>query len=172
MLAEVEEPRRISPVGARRDERQSCGRSALAERRGSAGMSQQAHWLRQVKAGAWARGQAVAAARRATPTHGRHAASKLCRGRDARRGASAGRRAEAGQARRGAGLGWAERGEARAGGWLGRLRSWARSEATAREGGKSLFHLYFQGIFKCHLSNIILSKKMTSFENVPKIKVA
>ena len=76
------------------------------------------------------------------------------------------------QARRGAALGWAERGEARAGGWLGRLRSWARSEATAREGGKSLFHLYFQGIFKCHLSNIILSKKMTSFENVPKMKVA
>jgi len=25
--------------------------------------------------------------------------------------------------------------------------------------------------FKCHLSNIILSKKMTSFENVPKMKV-
>ena len=134
-------------------------------------MSQRAHWLQQVKAGVWARGQAVAVVRRATPTHGRHAASELYRGRDARRGASAGRRAEAGQARRGAGLGWAKRGEARAGGWLGRLRSWARSEATAREGGKSLFHLYFQGIFKCHLSNIILSKKMTSFENVPKMKV-
>ena len=26
--------------------------------------------------------------------------------------------------------------------------------------------------FKCHLSNIILGKKMTSFENVPKMKVA
>jgi len=74
-------------------------------------------------------------------------------------------------ARRWAGL---RRGEARdaAGCWLGRLRSWARSEAAAHEGGKSLFHLYFQGIFKCHLSNIILSKKMTSFENVPKMKVA
>ena len=76
------------------------------------------------------------------------------------------------QARRGAVLGWAERGEARAGGWLGRLRPWARSEAAAREGEKVLFQIYFQGIFTCHLSNIILSKKMTSFENVPKMKVA
>ena len=87
----------------------------------------------------------------------------------ARRGAArAGARR---QARRGAVLGWAERGEARAGASLGRLRPWARSEAAAREGGKSLFHLYFQGIFKCHRSNIILSKKMTSFENVPNMKV-
>ena len=97
----------------------------------------------------------------ASTAHGRHAAGKLCRGQA---------RAEASQ--RGAGLGWAERGEARAGGWLGRLRSWARSEAAAREGEKALFQIYFQGIFKCHLSNIILSKKMTSFENVPKLKVA
>ena len=36
---------------------------------------------------------------------------------------------------------------------------------------KALFHLYFQEIFKCQLSNIILSKKMTSFKNVPKMKV-
>ena len=35
-----------------------------------------------------------------------------------------------------------------------------------------IFNLYFQDIFKCQLSNIILSKKMTSFENVPKMKVA
>ena len=69
---------------------------------------------------------------------------------------------------------WAgpRRGEARTGASLGRLRPWAKSEAAAHKGGKSLFHLYFQGIFKCHLSNIILSKKMTSFENVPKMKVA
>ena len=66
----------------------------------------------------------------------------------------------------------ARRGEAHAGASLGRLRPWARSEAAAREGGKSLFHLYFQGIFKCHLSNIIFSKKMTSFENSPRMKVA
>ena len=66
----------------------------------------------------------------ASTAHGRHAAGKLCRGRA-----------------RGAALGWAERGEARAGGWLGRLRSWARSEAAAREGEKVLFQIYFQGIF-------------------------
>ena len=73
-------------------------------------------------------------------------------------------------ARRWAGLG---RGEARgaAGCWLGRLRLWARSEAAAREGENTLFDLYFQGIFKCQLSNIILSKKMASFENVLKMKV-
>ena len=108
----------------------------------------------------------------ASTTHGRHAAGKLCRGRA--RGAA---RQRAGARRQAsAALGWARprRGEARdaAGCWLGRLRSWARSEAAAHEGGKSLFHLYFQGIFKCHLSIIILSKKMTSFENVPKMKVA
>ena len=73
-------------------------------------------------------------------------------------------------ARRWAGLG---QGEARgaAGGWLGQLRPWARSEAAAHEGEKAFFHLYFQEIFKGQLSNIILSKKMTSFENVPKMKV-
>ena len=37
---------------------------------------------------------------------------------------------------------------------------------------KTLFHLYFQELFKSQLSNLILSKKMTSFENVPKMKVA
>ena len=55
--------------------------------------------------------------------------------------------------------------------WAGFGRR-ARSEAAAREGEKSFFQIYFQGIFKCHLSNIILSKKMTSFENEPKMKVA
>ena len=96
----------------------------------------------------------------ASTAHGRHAAGKLCRGR-----ARGGR-----PARRWVGLG---RGEARgaAGCWLGWLRPWARNEAAAREGEKALFPIYFQGIFKCHLSNIILSKKMTSFENVPKMKV-
>ena len=103
----------------------------------------------------------------ASTAHGRHTAGKLCHGR-ARGAARAGARR---QARRGAALGWAERGEARAGGWLGRLRPWDRSEAAAREGEKVLFQIYFQGIFTCHLSNIILSKKMTSFENVPKMKV-
>ena len=157
------------------------GRSSSARlwrgRKGSAGASERVRGHQQVKAGAWARCQATAAARRATPARSRHAAGFLCRGR----GVALRRARECGRAGERAGaLGWAEAlwagaGEARGvrvGGWLGRLRSWARSEATAREVGKSLFHLYFQGIFKCHLSNIILSKKMTSFENVPKMKVA
>ena len=46
--AEVEDPRRISSVGAWARREAELGRSALAERRGSAGMSQRAHWLRQV----------------------------------------------------------------------------------------------------------------------------
>ena len=54
--------------------------------------------------------------------------------------------------------------------WVGFGRR-ARSEAAAREGEKVIFQIYFQGISKCPLSNIILSKKMTSFENVPKMKV-
>jgi len=37
---------------------------------------------------------------------------------------------------------------------------------------KHFFNFKFQEIFKYQFSNIILSKKMTSFENVPKIKVA
>ena len=57
-----------------RGEGQSLGLSALEEREGSAGGSERVHWLRQLKAGAWARAQVVTAARRATPTHGRHAA--------------------------------------------------------------------------------------------------
>ena len=51
-------------------------------------------------------------------------------------------------ARRDAVLGWAERGEARAGdaGWVGFGRR-ARSEAAAREGERSFFQIYFQGNF-------------------------
>ena len=65
-----------------------------------------------------------------------------------------------------------QRGAAREGlCWAG-LRGWAESEAAARENRKTLFHLYFQELFKSQLSNLILSKKMTSFENVPKMKVA
>ena len=48
--------------------------SALEEKEGSAGGSERVHWLRQLKADAWARAQGLAAVRRATPTHGRHAA--------------------------------------------------------------------------------------------------
>ena len=166
--AEVEEPRRIAPAGAWARRGQSLRLSALEENEGSAGGSERARGHQQVKAGAWAWCQATAAARRASPAQGGHAAGELYRGRDARRGASASRRAEAGQ--RGAGLG---RGEARARGlrWAG-LRGWAGKEAAARENRKTLFHLYFQELFKSQLSNLILSKKMTSFENVPKMKVA
>ena len=53
----------------------------------------------------------------------------------------------------------------------GRLRPWAGNEAAAHEMKEAFFNLYFQEIFKCQLSNIILSKKMTSFENVPKMKI-
>ena len=81
------------------------------------------------------------------------------------------RRAEAGRA--GAARGWAE---AR---WVGTVRGQAGPPVRLgrkRGGGprrrKTLFHLYFQELFKSQLSNLILSKKMTSFENVPKMKVA
>ena len=68
----------------------------------------------------------------ASMAHGRHAAGVFCRGRDAVRRVSELASVEAGQARRWAGLG---QGEARgaAGGWLGRLRSWAGNEAAARD---------------------------------------
>jgi len=138
---------RASARGARGEEKQRGSERASAP--ASAGIGG------RVGAGAGRLRRAAA-----STAYGRHAAGKLCRGQ-----ARGGR-----PARRWAGLG---RGEARgaAGCWLGRLRPWARSEAAAREGEKALFDLYFQGIFKCQLSNIILSKKMTSFENVPKMKV-
>ena len=107
--------------------------------------------------------------------HGHHAAGELCRGRDATRCVSGRASAEAGQARRWAGLGW--RGTWR---WHRRLAvagqaGFGRGPETRRRPANEkspFFHLYFQENFKCQLSNIILSKKMTSFENVPKIKVA
>ena len=68
-----------------------------------------------------------------------------------------------------AGLGRGERSAGRRGAWAG--FGWrARKEAAARERRKPFFKFYFQEIFKYQFSNIILSKKMTSFENVPKIK--
>ena len=70
-------------------------------------------------------------------------------------------------------------------GWVRPRRGTRRGERLAglasvvgrkRGGGprlrKALFHFYFQELFKCQLSNIILSKEITSFENGPKIKVA
>ena len=87
-----------------------------------------------------------------------------------RRAGTGAARAEVGQTR--AGLGWAKAKHAvlREARWAGFSRG-PRSEAAAREGRKENFKLYFQEIFKYQLSNIILSKKMTSFENVPKMKV-
>ena len=84
------------------------------------------------------------------------------------------RRAEAVQ--RGAGLGWA--GDVRGAGVGGlRLQTRPASAVGRKRGGgprlrKALFYFYFQELFKCQLSNIILNKEMTSFENGPKIKVA
>ena len=88
-------------------------------------------------------------------------------GRGAREQARRG--AEAGQARE---LCWAEakaqrgveRGPASAGGPEVRRRP--------VKGEKPFFKFYFQGISKYQFSNTLLSKKMTSFENGPKIKVA
>ena len=90
--------------------------------------------------------------------------------RSERRAGTGAARAEAGQTR--AGLGWAEakRAALREARWAGFGRG-PRNEVAAREGRKEIFKLYFQEIFKYQLSNIILSKKMTSFENVPKMKV-
>ena len=103
-------------------------------------------------------------------------------------GSSLPRSARGRAASRGTARGWAEASAARGGvsrparevgrrARVGSLARWAgfgrraRSEAAAREGEKSFSKYNFQGIFKCHLSNIILSKKMASFENVPKMKV-
>ena len=86
----------------------------------------------------------------------------------ARGGRRRGARRQAGLARCGAG----PRRGARAGALLGRLAGLGRKRGGGPRRRKTLFHLYFQELFKSQLSNLILSKKMTSFENVPKMKVA
>ena len=184
---------------SRREARRSCGReqsgngaaarelnaggaagAARAElearlwrgRKGSAGASERVRGHQQVKAGAWARCQAAAAARRATPARSRHAAGFLCRGRGV-----ALRRAREGEREKEPAR-WAGPGRCgsarRAGGRLAGPASAGGPEARRRPRKIEMefFSIYFQEIFKCHLSNIILSKKMTSFENVPKMKVA
>jgi hypothetical protein len=70
-----------TPAELRARRGRSLGLSTLEEKEDSSGGSERAHGHQQLKAGAWARGQAAAAARRATPAHGRHAAGVLCRGR-------------------------------------------------------------------------------------------
>jgi len=92
-----------------------------------------------------------------------------------------------GQQGNGAGLGRGERsagwreqagargGPTRAGGFagtLGRLRQAGQKRGGGPRRRKNPFpNKIFKEFFKYHLSNIILSKKMTSFENVPKMKV-
>ena len=85
----------------------------------------------------------------AWPPHGGQA---LPRSGAARR-VSGQARAEAGQARRWAGLG---RGEARGavGGWLGRLRSWAESEAAAREGENPFFICIFKEFLNANFQTL------------------
>ena len=124
---------------------------------------------RQEARGAWPRGQELG-------DGWRHAAIGFCR----RQGAGARVRASGGAAwawageaaagpRRSAEAG--QRGAARAGALLGRLAGLGRKRGGGPRRRKTLFHLYFQELFKGQLLNIILSKKMTSFENVPKMKV-
>jgi len=81
--------------------------SALEGRRGNAGGSERARGHQQVKAGAWARCQAAAAARRVTPACGRHAAEVFCRGRGVARRPAGERRGAREKGQR-AELGWAE----------------------------------------------------------------
>ena len=97
--------------------------------------------------------------------------------------ASGRRRASAGERGRGVGLGW------RGGCWAKAKRGSRPARCGARGGfagpacgagpkarrrpakEKNSFSFIFQELFKGQLLNIILSKKMTSFENVPKMKV-
>ena len=87
------------------------------------------------------------------------------------RGAARQRAGERG-GRPGVALGWAKarRAAQREACWAG-FGCGPRSGAATREIRKAFFKLCFQEIFKHQFSNIILSKKMTSFENVPKMKV-
>ena len=124
--------------------------SALEGRRGSVGASERVRGHQQVKAGAWARCQATAAARRLTPACGRHAAVAFCRGRGVARRAAGGRRGarETGQR---AGLGWAE---AR---WAGaRLRAACWRAGPASAGGPEARRKAHEGknkIFQINLNS-------------------
>ena len=126
------------------------GRSSSARlwrgRKGSAGASERVRGHQQVKAGAWARCQAAAAARRATPARGRHAAEFLCRGR----GVAQRRARECGRA---GGAAWAWAGEAaagaRRGAKAGRAASAARPETRrkAHEGKNKIFQINLNSFF-------------------------
>ena len=90
--------REINVGGAAGAARAELELLALEGRRGSVGASERVRGHQQVKAGAWARCQAAAAARRLTPACGRHAADAFCRGRGVARRAAGGRRGARGWA--------------------------------------------------------------------------
>ena len=120
--------------------------SALEGRRGNTGGSERARGHQQVKAGAWARCQAAAAARRATPARGRHAAGFLCRGR----GVAQRRARECGRA---GGAAWAWAGEAAAGARRGAKAGRAAGAAgpktrrKAHEGKNKIFQINLNSFF-------------------------
>ena len=123
--------------------------SALEGRRGSAGGSERAHGHQQVKAGAWARCQAAADARRATPARGRHAAEFLCRGRGVAQRDSE----QARECGRAGGAAWAWAGEAAAGARRGAKAGRAASAAgpkarrKAHEGKDKIFQINLNSFF-------------------------
>ena len=157
------------------DGRAVRGREAARERNaerwnavGARGAQDSASSVRKpVARGRAVRSSATGGATRRSASAGVRAQARECGRAGARRGPGLARRLlgqgearkQASAVRRARGLCWAG------------LRGWAESEAAARENRKTLFHLYFQELFKGQLLNIILSKKMTSFENVPKMKV-
>ena len=126
--------RELGAGGAAGAARAELELSALEGRRGSVGASERVRGHQQVKAGAWARCQAAAAARRLTPACGRHAADAFCRGRGVARRAAGGRRGarETGQ-RAGLGrgaMGW----RAAAGGLLARWAGFGRRARSEAQG--------------------------------------
>ena len=142
--------RRKSPAELRAWRGQSGRLSALEGRRGNAGESERARGHQQVKAGAWARCQAAAAARPAMPARGRHAAEVFCRGRDVARRPAGERRGAREKGQR-AELGWAEARWAGVGDARGTRLAGTRARPAsaggpetrrkAHEGGKILFQI-------------------------------
>ena len=136
----------LAPAELERGEGGARGSRLGRRRRGSAGVSERVRGHQQVKAGAWARCQAAAAARRATPARGRHAAEFLCRGRGvAQRWAR-----ECGRA---GGTAWAWASEAaagaRRGAKAGRAAGAARPKTRrkAHEGKNKIFQINLNSFF-------------------------
>ena len=126
--------RSLTPAERRARRGRSSSSRLLEEKGDSAGGSERAHGDRQVKAGAWARGQAMAAARRASSTA------------VGTRGAARQRAGARRQARRGAALGWAGLSEARRAweaGWADFGRGPEVRRRPAKE-GKAFFICIFK----------------------------